>query len=114
MVCLAATPAASESRCRSLPAGLCSSGVHSALPATSPQSSRDHSLAIGEHRVPSGSRTMLRTVRAIGALLAVGGLVPAGRPLAAQSVAQRRAIDAFSDSLETVTDSMPRSEEHTP
>ena len=55
---------------------------------------------------------MLRTVRAIGALLAVGGLVPAGRPLAAQSVAQRRAIDAFSDSLETVTDSMPlRAEE---
>jgi GWxTD domain-containing protein len=55
-----------------------------------------------------GSRTIGRTERVLGAILVAGALLAAASraPLAAQSVDQRRAIDAFRDTLETVTDSL--------
>ena len=54
------------------------------------------------------ARTIGRTTRVLGAVLGAGALLlaPFRAPLAAQSVDQRRAIDAFRDSLETVTDSL--------
>ncbi len=52
--------------------------------------------------MPSDSRTLPGGALAITALLALGWL---GSPLAAQTPEQRRAIDAFRDTLQSITDS---------